>query len=207
MSIRRGFLMNTLKTTSLTLVSALALLAAAPAAYAADIYQDEGSLKDVGPVDYAPPITWTGFYLGANIGAAWDDSDEIEIVDDAALIGGAHLGYNWQSPRNWVVGIEGDIEFMDDVDYLASIRGRLGYAFGNTLLYATGGAAFIDYDSVDDTGWVAGLGVERKLRENVSFGVEGLYYGFEDDLGDDSNLWAARARLTYHFGGTRDLLK
>lgn len=154
-------------------------------------------------MDYAPSITWTGFYIGANIGAAWDDSDDIEIIDDATLIGGGHLGYNWQGPSNFVVGLEGDIEFLEDVDYLATIRGRLGYSFGPTLAYVTGGAAFIDFGDFDDEGWVAGLGVEHKIRDNVSFGVEGLYYGFEDDFGDDANFWAARARLTYHFGGSR----
>lgn len=195
--------MTSLKSSSLGLLSALALLAAAPAANAADIYNGDGGLKDAGPVDYAPPITWTGFYLGANLGGVWDDSDDVEIFDDAALIAGAHLGYNWQGPRNFIIGLEGDVGFLDDVEYLATIRGRLGYAFGPTLVYGTGGAAFIgfDDDDFDATGWVAGLGIEHKLRENVSFGVEGLYYDFEDDFDDDASFWAARARLTYHFGG------
>jgi outer membrane immunogenic protein len=197
--------MTSLKSSSLGLLSALALLAAAPAANAADIYNGDGGLKDAGPVDYAPPITWTGFYIGANLGAVWDDSDDIEIFDDAALIAGAHLGYNWQGPRNFIIGLEGDVGFLDDVEYLATIRGRLGYAFGPTLVYGTGGAAFIGFDDDffdedSETGWVAGLGIEHKLRENVSFGVEGLYYDFEDDFADAS-FWAARARLTYHFGG------
>ncbi len=197
--------MKSFKFLGLGLVSALALSAAAPMANAADIYQ--GGQKDIppGPVNYAPPITWAGFYIGANLGAAWDDSD-IEIVDDATLIGGGHLGYNWQGARNLVVGVEGDVDFLDDVDYLASIRGRLGWAFGPTLAYATGGAAFIGFDdgvfgNDSDTGWVAGLGVEHKLRDRVSVGVEGLYYAFEDDFNNDANFWAARARLTYHLGG------
>jgi outer membrane immunogenic protein len=194
--------MTSLKSSSLGLLSALALLAAAPAANAADIYNGDGGLKDAGPVDYAPPITWTGFYIGANLGAVWDDSEDIEILDDAALIAGGHLGYNWQGPRNFVIGIEGDVGFLDEVDYLATIRGRLGYAFGPTLVYATGGFASIGFDDDDATGWVAGLGIEHKLRENVSFGVEGLYYDFEEDFDDDdASFWAARARLTYHFGG------
>lgn len=196
--------MKTLKKVGLGLISAVALASAAPASFAADIYRDEGGgYKDVTPVDYAPSITWTGFYVGANIGAAWDDSDDIDIMDDAALIGGGHLGYNWQGPSNFVVGLEGDISFADDVDYFASIRGRLGYAFGPTLAYVTGGAAFIELDDgFDDTGWVAGLGVDHKIRDNISFGVEGLYYAFDDDIGD-VDFWAARARLTYHFGGGR----
>ena len=203
--------MTSLKHISLGLVSALALGAALPA-NAADIYRDGGSIKDTGPLDYAPSITWTGFYIGGHVGAAFSDNKDVEIVDDAAFLAGAHLGYNWQGPRNMVIGIEGDVSFLDDIDYLASIRGRLGYSFGPTLAYVTGGAAFMGFEEDlggddSDTGWVAGLGLEHKLRENVSIGAEGLYYGFEnDDFGDDNNFWAARARLTYHFGG-RDSLR
>lgn len=198
--------MTSLTHISLGLVSALALGAALPA-HAADIYRDGGSIKDTGPVDYAPSITWTGFYIGGHVGAAFSDNEDVEIVDDAAFLAGAHLGYNWQGPRNLVIGIEGDVSFLDDIDYLASIRGRVGYSFGPTLAYVTGGAAFMGFDEDlggddSDTGWVAGLGLEHKLRENVSIGAEALYYGFEnDDFGDDNNFWAARARLTYHFGG------
>ncbi len=144
--------MKKLQSMGLALASTLALCAAIPA-NAADIYKgDGGSLKDAGPVDYAPPITWTGFYLGAHIGAAFDDGNNVDIVDDATFLAGAHLGYNWQLPSNVVFGIEGDASFLDGVDYLATIRGRLGYAFGPTLVYATGGAAFIGFSDGDDSG-------------------------------------------------------
>jgi opacity protein-like surface antigen len=76
------------------------------------------------------------------------------------------------------------------------------------MAYVTGGGAYIELEDFDDTGWVAGGGFEHKLRQNVSFGVEGLYYDFEgeDDFGDAA-FWTARARLTYHFGGGRDSLR
>ena len=205
--------MNNLKHLSFGLVSALALGVGLPAANAADIYKDRGSIKDSGPGEYVPSITWTGFYVGAHVGAAFSD-DDVEIIDDNAFLAGAHLGYNWQGPSNIVIGIEGDVSYLDNVDYLASIRGRLGYAFGPRLAYVTGGAAFIGFEeenlSGDDAieGWVAGAGLEHKLRENVSIGAEALYYGFEDENGgDDENFWVARARLTYHFNSRRDALK
>lgn len=204
--------MKQLKLYSLGLVSAFALLAASPAAHAADVYQGEPSIKDSGPVDYAPPITWTGFYIGANAGAAWEDDDD--FADDSVFIGGAHLGYNWQTPRNIVIGVEADLGFVEGIDYLATIRGRLGYSFGPALLYATGGVAFAEFendlaaDVLDETGWVAGGGLEYKIRDNWSLGAEGLYHSFEADDGfSDFDFWVARARLTYHFGGVRDVLK
>lgn len=204
--------MNHTKHLSFYLAGALALGGALPAANAADINRDRGSLKD-GPAEYMPSITWSGFYIGGHIGAAWGD-DDVDIIDESAFLAGAHLGYNWQGPSNIVIGVEGDVSFLDEIDYLASVRGRLGYAFGPTLAYATGGVAFIGFDedlfgNDSDTGWVAGLGIEHKLRENVSIGAEALYYGFEnDDFGsDDSNFWTARARLTYHFNGGRETLR
>ena len=195
--------MKHLKYLSFGLVSAAALMVAAPAAKAADVYDGGGSIKDVGPVDYTPPLAWTGFYLGGNIGGAWDDEDDGD--DDTAFTGGVHAGYNWQGPSNLVVGLEADVGFLDDVDYLSSIRGRLGYGAGPALIYATGGVAFVgldddDDDDVDDTGWVLGGGLDYKLRDNWSLGGEGLYYSFDGDEGD-ADFWVARARLTYHFGG------
>ena len=194
-------------------------------ANAADVYSRGGSLKD-GPVDYRPAITWTGFYVGAHVGSTFDDTaeddDGDEVEFDESLVAGIHVGYNWQKSSNWVLGIEGSWDFLDselEVDgddtglednYLASIRARLGYAAGNTLLYATGGIAFLDSDLYDDTttGWVAGVGLDHKLGQNFSIGVEGLYYSFDDELNSDffdgdaeRDLWTIQARLTYHLGG------
>ena len=126
------------------------LFSAAAAASAADVYQRGGGLKDA-PVDYLPAITWTGFYVGGHVGAAF-------------------LG-------------------LDD-----SFRAE--------------GSFFSDDDT--ETGWVAGVGFEYKIRQNVSFGLEGLYYNFDngdDHLlengftfhQDDADFWVVRARLNYHF--------
>ena len=192
-------------------------------ANAADVYARGGGLKDA-PVDYGPAIGWSGFYIGANAGAAFNNNDNrhvfedrngdifiIDNSDDSVFVGGGHVGYNWQREGGWVFGIEGDIQGVDSdiVDYLATIRGRLGWAFGPSLLYATGGVAFagLNNDVFDDdtaTGYVVGAGLDYKLRENWSVGVEGLYYNFEDNrdvfgFDDSVDFWSVRARLTYHF--------
>lgn len=201
-------------TTLKTILLGATLLAGASvvSAQAADVYE-RGSIKDAGPVDYLPAITWSGFYLGANAGAAFND--DIDIVgddEDTAFIGGFHVGYNWQKASNLVLGVEADVNFADGLDYLATIRGRLGLAAGASLFYATGGVAFIGledaFDDDSETGWVAGLGMEHKLNSNLSLGLEGLYYDFdEDSFGDDFNFWTVRARLTYHLGGGYEALK
>ncbi len=197
------------------------LAAASCAASAADIYKGEGGLKD--DAVYMPPITWTGFYAGVHAGVAFnsditfDDYEPYRI--DNAFIGGVHVGYNWQTPSNWVYGVEASLSFMNDnwedydvTDYLASIRGRLGYAMDNTLVYATGGVAFLGYDDKfsegdwdDGVGYVVGGGAEYKLTSNISVGLEGLYYNLDSDLdpqfegGMERDFWTVEARLNYHF--------
>lgn len=225
-----------MKNLKLALLGATFLVGASAlsGAYAADVYSRGGGLKDTGPVDYAPAITWTGFYIGAHVGSTLDHSVSLDF-DNPALpdlegegdnvgIFGFHLGYNWQTAGNIVLGIEGSVTFPFDsdefaTDTLSSIRGRLGYSFGSTLIYSTGGVAFASSDAADDTqaGWVAGAGIEHKIRSNVSLGLEGLYYSFEDDFAGaringvdiispvsvEEDFWTIQARLTYHFNSDR----
>ncbi|MEM8972770.1 MAG: hypothetical protein AAGD43_11965 [Pseudomonadota bacterium] len=88
----------------------------------------------------------------------------------------------------------------------------------------TGGTASFDPNSSSiDTALVLGGGMEFKLRDNLSFGIEGLYYFFDDSSSainvinnttgetftvneDDDNggFYTVKARLTYHFGNRDD---
>ncbi|MGE3223675.1 MAG: outer membrane protein, partial [Parvibaculaceae bacterium] len=112
---------------------------------------------------------WSGLYFGAHVGygeASFDgcvdcgddlDAGELDLSD---FVGGGHLGYNIQMD-SLVLGIEADFTWMGfddtvneagggsdrilgDVDYLASIRARAGYAMDEILFYATGGVAFTE---------------------------------------------------------------
>lgn len=79
----------------------------------------------------APPVvdSWTGFYLGAEVGGRWSDTtwtstalaDPVQPLSSYRLLqgnpasfnstsfrGGGYVGYNWQVSPTWVVGIEGD---------------------------------------------------------------------------------------------------
>jgi outer membrane immunogenic protein len=98
---------------------------------------------------------------------------------------GGQLGYNWQI-ANWVLGIEGDFDgagisgaqgvttpsllaptigltgvdgfaAADKINWLASIRGRIGVLWGPGLFYFTGGGAWED--------------VERSLQASANTGV------------------------------------
>ncbi len=136
-----------------------------------------------------------------------------EDEDDVSLLGGIHVGYNWQD-GDTVFGVEADVSFADRIDYLASIRARLGLAADSLLIYATAGVAFVGFEdkTVDalfhgkyehsavfsgdnKVGFVVGGGVEHKIDANWSLGVEGLYYFFGDS--EDSESWKKGKRKEY----------
>lgn len=182
-------------------------------AHAADIYTP-GSFKDSAIT--AP--SWAGFYIGIHGGATRSDYEDGNVrvsaergFDGSAFsfdgldaesweaIGGLHAGYNWQWSQ-LVFGVEGAASLGEDaIDYIGSLRGRLGWAFGSVHLYGTGGVSFGGFaddfavtsdggvglasrerSNEDNIGWVAGGGAELKLTQSVSLGVEGLYHRFQD---------------------------
>ena len=121
------------------------------------------------PVMMAPSPTWTGFYIGGDVGYGWGTSDGTLTnsagafpvpysADPNGVIGGGFLGYNYQI-NQFVVGIEGDWQAADltgsassplfagytmstKVNDYGSLRGRLGYAMDRWLIFATGGWAW-----------------------------------------------------------------
>lgn len=82
--------------------------------------------------------------------------------------------------------------FTRDVDSIAAIRGRVGFDMGTWLPYVTAGYAVAQVDQSystsngansftptsrdsDADGWQAGAGLEKRLTDNVTIGVEYLY--------------------------------
>lgn len=171
----------------------------------------------------APVSTWTGCYAGIAGGWGWADVTGTNI--DGGNVGGT-LGCNWQA-NNIVYGIEGDALWSDirdrepglfdfKQDFLGSVRGRLGVASQNAMLYATGGLgighlslhglganAGINFDDTH-TGWVAGGGLEWFVAQNWTAKVEYLHYGFTvkaSGFGSaDYDVDAVRVGLNYKFG-------
>jgi outer membrane immunogenic protein len=119
------------------LLSTTALIAMTAMAAAADL-----PARTVAPAPLpvvAPVFTWSGFYIGAQLGYAWSNNDNdfalpgayrldpagnlvpftdgLNRGDSDGFLAGAHAGYNVQL-GGFVVGVEGDIEgvFGDDDD-------------------------------------------------------------------------------------------
>jgi outer membrane immunogenic protein len=138
-------------------------------------------------------FSWSGFYFGGHGGYGFGGGG----LDDGFVIGG-QVGVNWQF-NGFVLGAEGDGSFVDwgSTDAVGTARLRGGIAFDRFLAYATGGAAFEDFN---DVGWVAGGGVEYAITDNWTAGVEYLHYDFGSD---DSDV--IRGRVNFLFGGLAGL--
>jgi high affinity Mn2+ porin len=187
------------------------ILTLADPALAADIPLKAPGLKAV--------YDWTGFYFGAHAGFSRGSSNGV-LSDPTAnrtgnvfdgMIGGVQAGYNYRLPSGLLFGVEADFSFPNyftsnlvvstiatprsDVaelwDYVATARGRVGYANGSWLVYATGGLAwagerFVNTPAIDNEekvlntrlGWVAGAGVEYGFAPHWSVRLEYLYSQF-----------------------------
>jgi outer membrane immunogenic protein len=167
------------------------------------------------PAVYAPvPIySWSGFYLGINGGWGFGHSDWTinplggvntgNFNISGGLVGGT-IGGNWQWD-SWVAGIEGDFDgswikgstntcvanfgvaCQTENKWLATLRGRFGYAADRALFYVTGGGAFGDvlvntaanWQSTNKAGWTAGGGIEGAFTNNWTARIEYLFVNLQ----------------------------
>src|SRR3954469_23941789 len=241
-----------MKKLAIAAVAGSALLTGIVTATAADM-----ALK-AAPIPMAPAaFSWTGFYVGANVGGAWTNDNGgsdfaplfppfivlppavaiptvipgqlASLVGDgrrSGVIGGGQIGYNWQV-NQFVLGVEADavgtglkgstasasrtvgapifavpvtqtvtVDF-GRIDWMASIRGRAGFAVNQALFYVTGGAAVAEFGGSTTTlvngpgisipagtfvatnggtstrwGWTVGGGIEWAFSQNWSVAGE-----------------------------------
>src|SRR5437868_622735 len=168
-----------------------------------------------------PAFDWSGFYIGGHTGYGRGSStavlsDPLAVSTNGSVfsgvIGGVQGGYNVQLPSGLVLGVEADLTFpnymisnsivatltgarsevVEQLDYVGTVRGRLGYASGHWLAYATGGFAFAGERFINTPdvgpdqkhinvrpGWAAGAGVEYAFAPHWSVRAEYLYTRFD----------------------------
>lgn len=159
--------------------------------------------------------------------------------DEEGGFGGGQIGYNYQIDRI-LLGVEADLQGGDvsgdktvtaslsnghhegvadaksALDYFGTVRGRIGYTFDRSLVYATGGFAYggvkdtlavtatshgfssASSASADETatGYVVGGGLEYAFTPSLSGKIEYQYI----DLGSDRLDGKALAHCTHAAG-------
>jgi outer membrane immunogenic protein len=200
------------------------------------------------PVTYS---SWRGFYLGAHIGTGEVDVNGSYLAGDVEFgleptdpFFGVQAGYNWQIDQI-VIGIEGDVSLAEwddekgpnandqfisaDLDWLITLRGRVGYAIDQLLVFATAGAAWANGEftgkedfiadresnkNFEDIGLVAGGGMEWAWNDRWSVKLEGLWINFDEsvdittltansdpsDRADFDDAWLVWGAVNFHFG-------
>ena len=133
---------------------------------------------------------------------------KLSVPSVRGAFGGVQTGYNWRGflDADLVVGVEGDLEYerisgilraaapvtleaRTSLNSFGTLRGRLGYAWDQALLFATAGLAFGDIentvlyrDSISQSysmdmaankiGYVVGGGIGLSMTPNWSLKVE-----------------------------------
>jgi high affinity Mn2+ porin len=174
------------------------------------------------PIAYTAAFDWSGFYVGGHVAYSLGQATSTlsdpnsTVVGNAfsSLYGGVQGGYNYVLPSRLLLGVEADFTFpnfekytdgliftgvtaqgttvTDQIDYIATLRGRFGYAFDHWLIYGTGGFAWSqarfgetpgvvsDEDKIllTRTGWALGMGAEAAIAPNWTARIEYLYDHF-----------------------------
>jgi outer membrane immunogenic protein len=111
----------------------------------------------------APPFSWTGFYIGGNIGGAWahhnwDDSFFGLNFDDGnnngVFIAGGQVGGNYQI-NNFVIGVEGTFDWAANNNnsttgiFVPGLKGNIvQITSNNTWITTLAGRLGVAYDRV-----------------------------------------------------------
>ena len=152
-----------------------------------------------------PIYNWTGFYIGGNLGGAWEThtiSDDLFGVSfnhtRSGFIGGGQIGYNWQVSPQWVLGVEWMFDGTDirsdtgtlvspvdgtlfsaheKADWLTTVTARVGYAANNWLFYVKGGGGWV-HDQATVTDITDGISVSISDTKGGWVVGGGIEYGF-----------------------------
>ncbi len=231
-------------------LAALGVMGMASIATAADLPSRGAALA---PVPVFAATKWTGFYVGAHLGWAQHNGNldaftpfngfagfPVTGLKSSSVMGGVQAGYNYQM-GSIVAGLEADVSiaslkktslanapgtpFSSKANWFATVAPRLGYSFGDALLYVKGGLAVADFEyshlqginlikaGTTRAGYVVGAGLEYALTRNLSLKAEYNYMDFGKGrttiTGPGPTIWVTPKReiqtvkvgVNYRFGG------
>ena len=191
---------------------ALFFVVASPCAFAADVPArgPAGGLpaapSPYPPFPYSSPYyyNWTGFYVGGNLGIAWDTStlndDFFEAsfsTSSSGFVGGGQVGYNWQISPQFVVGVEWMLDGTsissdnrtfsglggtplaanENIDWVMTLAARFGWTANNWLFYGKAGGGWVHESEtlINLANGFANSNSDTRSGWLLGFGIE---YGF-----------------------------
>lgn len=198
----------------------LALLTIPMAASAADLKPAPVYTK--APVMAPPPFSWTGFYIGGNIGGAWAHDNFTDSLfglgfndgnNNGVFIAGGQVGGNYQI-NNFVIGVEGTVDWASNNNnatgvvvpglggstvqitsndtWIATLAGQLGVAYDRLLFYAKGGGAWIGNSGFTATNLATGASITGSNSNTINGWLIGA--GLEWAF---ANTWTLKAEYDF----------
>jgi outer membrane immunogenic protein len=197
------------------------LVATSMTANAADVTARPAPYAPPPPVYAPPPFSWTGFYLGGNIGGAWANRDVTDTLlgvnfnngnNNGVFIGGGQLGFNWQV-SNFVLGFEADIDgaannndntgtvFIPAVGtiqvtsnnrWITTLAARFGVTNGYWLFYGKAGGGWVGNDDFTVTNLTTGASITAANNNTNSGWLVGA--GIEWAFAPN---WSAKVEYNY----------
>jgi outer membrane immunogenic protein len=196
--------------------AALSVLAVWTSPQAADL-----QMPTKAPPPPPPVFSWTGFYLGGNLGGAWGHGTVTDTFNginfggtrNGVFIGGGQAGFNYQI-SNIVLGVEGDfgwaannnnssdgvavpalggniVQVTSNNRWLTTVAGRLGVAFDRVLFYGKGGGGWVGNNSFTVTNFTTGASISGGSSTNSGW-LAGV--GLEWAF---ANNWTAKIEYDY----------
>jgi outer membrane immunogenic protein len=206
-------------------VASAAMLLSPLAAHSAD-------LPVKAPPPPAPVFTWTGIYVGANIGGAWSDTHWTDAFfptnfnsyqnTSAVFIGGGQIGGNYQI-GNFVVGGEWDIDWASNGNppavpvagvgsilvnnnnrWITTVAARFGFAVDHSLLYLKAGGGWVGDNNLSITNQTTGVSLTCGSSNLTNCGNNGA--GWLIGVGWEyavTNNWTVKLEYDYLGLGNR----
>src|SRR5262249_37538737 len=214
--LHRGIIMRHI---AIAMIATTALFGLAQNAFAADTRALPGPYGPPSPVYAPPPFSWTGFYVGANIGGAWAHRDGADTFlggdfgggnNRGVVIGGGQLGYNWQIGYA-VLGIQGDfagaannhkpltvfipsvgtIQVTSNNRWITTVAGRFGVTNGPWLFYGKAGGGWVGNEDFTITNLTTGASITASNNKNSGWLVgAGIEWAFAPN-------WSAKVEYNF----------
>src|SRR5215467_7754484 len=203
-----------------TVAALSALVATSMTANAADVTARPAPYAPPAPVYAPPPFTWTGFYVGGNIGGAWRNDNLSDTLsglnfsngnNNGVFIGGGQLGFNWQV-SNFVFGFEwdidgagnnnntgtvfvpalGTIQVASNNRWITTLAVRFGVTNGPWLFYGKAGGGWVGNDDFTINNLTTGTSITASNNNTNSGWLVGA--GIEWAFAPN---WSAKVEYNY----------